>query len=168
MRLLFNIGNFEIKDTVYQRDSYRAIIIKNNKVAMVHSLKYDYYKFPGGGMELNETYIDTLTRETREEAGLIIKPESIEEYGLVHRIDKLKEGGTFIQDNYYYLCDIEEERISQKLDEYEDDEGFTLEFVEASKAISINRNADHGPKSKDMIEREARVLELLIKEGYLC
>lgn len=168
MRLLFNIGNCRIKDTVYQRDSYRAIIIKDNKVAMVHSLKYDYYKFPGGGMEENESYVDTLTRETKEEAGLIIKTESIKEYGLVHRIDKLKEGGTFIQDNYYYLCDVEKETVNQKLDEYEADEGFTMEFTDAHKAIEINRNKDHGPKSKDMIEREARVLELLIEEGYLC
>ena len=39
MRLLFNIGNCEIKDKVYQRDSSRAIIVKDGRVAMVHSLK---------------------------------------------------------------------------------------------------------------------------------
>ena len=106
MRLLFNIGNCEIKDKVYQRDSSRAIIIKDGRVAMVHSLKYDYYKFPGGGIEADESAIEALIRETREEAGLLINPSAIKEYGLVHRIDKLKEGGTFIQVNYYYLCDI--------------------------------------------------------------
>ena len=116
MRLLFNIGNCRIKDTVYQRDSARAIIIKDNKVAMVHSLKYDYYKFPGGGIEKNESAIEALIRETKEEAGLIIRPQSIKEYGLVHRTDVLKEGGSFIQDNFYYLCGIEKETASQKLD----------------------------------------------------
>ena len=167
MRLLFNIGNCEIKDKVYQRDSSRAIIIKDGRVAMVHSLKYDYYKFPGGGIEADETAIEALIRETREEAGLLINPSAIKEYGLVHRIDKLKECGTFIQDNYYYLCDILQEKVQQKLDEYEARENFTLEFTEAEKAINANRYKDHGPKSRDMIEREAKVLELLIKEGYL-
>ena len=167
MRLLFNIGNCEIKDKVYQRDSSRAIIIKDGRVAMVHSLKYEYYKFPGGGIEADESAIEALIRETREEAGLLINPSTIKEYGLVHRIDKLKEGGTFIQDNYYYLCDILQEKVQQKLDEYEARENFTLEFTEAEKAINTNRYKDHGPKSRDMIEREAKVLELLIKEGYL-
>ena len=164
MRLLFNIGNCEIKDKVYQRDSSRAIIIKDGRVAMVHSLKYDYYKFPGGGIEADETAIEALIRETREEAGLLINPSAIKEYGLVHRIDKLKEDGTFI---HYYLCDVKEETVNQKLDEYEARENFTLEFTEAEKAINTNRYKDHGPKSRDMIEREAKVLELLIKEGYL-
>lgn len=52
------------------------------------------------------------------------------------------------------------------LDDYEADEKFTLEFVEPNRAININRNDEHGPKDKNMIEREARVLEMLIKEGY--
>ncbi len=29
-----------------------------------------------------------MIRETREEAGLVVKPESVKEYGLVHRIQK--------------------------------------------------------------------------------
>ena len=34
-------------------------------------------------------------------------------------------------------------------------------------AVEANRKPDHGPKDPIMIEREARVLELLAKEGYL-
>ena len=73
----------------------------------------------------------------------------------------------FIQDNYYYLCDVEENRINQKLDDYEDFEKFTLELIEPEVAINANRYKDHGPKDQNMLEREAKVLELLIKEGYL-
>ncbi|MBO5542464.1 MAG: hypothetical protein J5936_03405 [Acholeplasmatales bacterium] len=73
----------------------------------------------------------------------------------------------FIQDNYYYLCDVEENRINQKLDDYEDFEKFTLELIEPEIAINTNRYKDHGPKDQNMLEREAKVLELLIKEGYL-
>ena len=73
----------------------------------------------------------------------------------------------FIQDNYYYLCDVEENRIPQKLDDYEAEERFTLEFVYPRHAIYVNRYADHGPTDQIMLEREARVLELLLEEGYL-
>ena len=34
---------------------------------MVYSSKFDYYKFPGGGIENNESHIETLKREMAEE-----------------------------------------------------------------------------------------------------
>ena len=69
----------------FVRNSARSIIIVNNKIAMIHSLKYDYFKFPGGGIESGENPIDAMIRETREESGLVVKPETIKEYGYVHR-----------------------------------------------------------------------------------
>ena len=73
MRLLFEIDlkNYDENGKAFRRPSARAIIIKDNKIYMVHSLVYDYYKFPGGGIESNESNIDALIRETKEEAGLI-------------------------------------------------------------------------------------------------
>lgn len=171
MRLLFEIDtkDYELNGVGTIRHSARCIHIKNGLVAMVHSVKYDYYKFPGGGIEKGESAIDTVIRETREEAGLVVIPESIKEYGYVHRIQKGWHKGEdyFLQDNFYYLCDVEETICSQGLDDYEAEENFTLEYVEPEKAIEINRNRDHGPKQQTMIEREARVLEMLIEEGLV-
>ncbi len=170
MRLLFEIDlkNYDKTGKAFKRPSARAIIIKNNKIYMVHSLVYDYYKFPGGGIEKDESNIDALIRETAEEAGLVVIKDSIKEYGYVHRIQKAKDEGysMFIQDNFYYLCDVENKVINQNLDDYEDFEKFTLELVDPRIAINANRNSDHGPKNKEMIEREAKVLEILINEGY--
>ena len=39
---------------------------------MVHSKIYNYYKFPGGGIDDGETKIDALIRETKEDTGLTI------------------------------------------------------------------------------------------------
>ena len=72
----------------------------------------------------------------------------------------------FLQDNFYYLCDVEEKRINQNLDDYEDYEKFTLELVDPMLAIDVNRNKNHGPKDMVELKREAKVLEILIKEGY--
>ena len=170
MRILFSIDykNYKKNGKVGKRPSARAIIIKDNKIAMVYSQRYDYYKFPGGGIENNESNIDALIRETKEEAGLIVIKDSIKEYGYVHRVQKAKDSGysKFIQDNYYYICDVENNKLEQQLDDYENFEKFTLELVDPKIAISINRNKEHGPKDLDMIEREAKVLELLINDGY--
>ena len=171
MRLLFEIDtkDYDLNGTAFIRHSARCINIKNGLVAMVHSIKYDYYKFPGGGIEEDESKESAMIRETHEEAGLIVIPESVKEYGYVHRIQKSEydDADYFVQDNYYFLCDVEESIRSQDLDDYEADEEFTLEYVEPDKAIYVNRNVNHGPKDQIMLEREAKVLEMLKEEGYL-
>ena len=171
MRMLFEMDakDYDSAWEKYVRPSVRAIIARNGKIAMVHSLKYDYYKFPGGGIEEKESRLEALCRETAEEAGLTVLPESVKEYGLVRRCEKSDRNGTskvFVQDNYYYLCEVRDEVLSQELDDYEADERFTLEWVLPQTAIDANRKPEHGPKSKLMIEREARVLEILLGEGY--
>ena len=170
MRLLFEIDtkDYDLNGAAFVRHSARCINIKNGLVAMVHSIKYDYYKFPGGGIEKDESKEQAMIRETQEEAGLVVIPGSVKEYGYVHRIQKSDHAGQdyFVQDNYYYLCDVEETVHAQDLDDYEADEKFTLEYVEPDRAIFVNRNADHGPKDQIMLEREARVLERLKEEGY--
>lgn len=170
MRLLFDLDkkDYDKCTRSFVRDSARSIIIKNGKIAMVHSLKYDYYKFPGGGIESGETPENAMIRETLEEAGLIVIAESIKEYGYVHRAQKSAKNETeyFLQNNFYYLCDAQDAVAEQKLDDYESDEKFTLEYVSPEVAIATNRSGDHGPKDKLMLEREAKVLEMLIDEGY--
>ena len=76
MRLLFEMDKKDYAGCTrtYVRNSARSIIIVGGKIAMVHSLKYDYYKFPSGGIEQGESPVDAMIRETREEAGLVVKP----------------------------------------------------------------------------------------------
>ena len=170
MRLLFELDakDYDPNGVAFVRHSARCIHIKNGLAAMVHSVKYDYYKFPGGGIEEGESAEHAMIRETREEAGLVVIPESVKEYGYVHRIQKSDhdDADYFVQDNFYYLCDVEEGIQTQILDDYEADETYTLEYVEPDKAISVNRKAHRGPYNQMMLEREARVLELLKEEGY--
>ena len=136
---------------------------------MIHSLKYDYYKFPGGGIELGEDPAVAMIRETREEAGLVVIPQTIEEYGCVHRVQKSSTDATerFIQDNYYFLCQVEDKIVAQCLDNYESEENFVLEYVEPQVAINKNRSNSHNPYDPTMFERDARVIELLRVEGLL-
>lgn len=168
MRLLFDMDkkDYEACTHSFSRPSARSIIVRDGKLAMIHSLQRDYYKFPGGGIEEGEDPIQAMIRETREEAGLIIIPESVREYGFVHRIHRSLYDPTecFIQDNYYYLCEAMKEMVPQKLDAYEEKEVFQLEWVEAALAIQKNSRAGNGSM---MFEREIRVLELLRDEEII-
>ena len=166
MKKLFEIDlkDYDENAPRFERPSVRGIILKEGKIALVHSLKYDYYKFPGGGCEKNENHHATLIREVKEETGLVVISSSIKEFGMVHRIQKGDFGDTFVQDNFYYFCDVGDQVQNQKLDDYEDEEQFTLEFISIEDAIKVNKNNHHGEMSKVytmMIERDSKVLEIL-------
>ena len=63
----------------------------------------------------------TLVRETQEEAGLLVIPDSIREFGCVRRVETFDEAeyDCFVQDNFYYLCRVERTTVEQRLDDYE-------------------------------------------------
>lgn len=172
MRILFELDakDYNPEGKAFVRPSARGIIIRNGKIAMVHSLRYDYYKYPGGGLESKETAIDALIREVREEAGLIVIPESVREYGLVRRIQKNQIQGYeyFYQENYYYLCDAEDRAVARNLDDYEAEAEFVPEWVEPDHAIAVNRSGNTALLVRYTREREARVLEMLKEEGYFA
>ena len=90
MRLLFELdrGDHSLCTHDFVRPSARAILIRDGRIAMVHSLKYDYYTFPGGGIEAGEDPVQAVIRETLEEAGLTVIPGSVREYGLVRRVQR--------------------------------------------------------------------------------
>lgn len=168
MRLLFELDrkDYDPHGEAYIRPSVRSIILRENKVAMVYSQKYGYYKFPGGGIEEGESHREALIRETAEETGLSVLPESICEYGYVHRIQRGAHEPVFIQDNYYYLCNVESVcGSSQALVDYEKDEEFTLEWVSPQKAMEANQT--HSPGDDVISLREARVLKCLLGEKLL-
>jgi len=171
MRNLFTLDkkNYNPNGTVGRRPSVRGIIVSDGRIAMMHSLKYDYYKLPGGGIEEGESLEDTLVREVREESGLVVKRDTIQEFGYVRRIEKGRYEDIFIQENFYFLCEVEDDIEAQKLDDYEKEERFVLEFVTPEYAIEVNAHADHGEKAQigvfaGMVERENRVLEIVRNE----
>ena len=170
MRLLFTMdsGDYDPAGPGFVRDSCRAIVRRAGQICLVYSQLYNYYKFPGGGIEPGEAHMETLLREAREEAGLLLEPGSVRPYGYVPRRERSDRPGVswFSQTNFYYLCEGTA-GAAQQLDDYEDYEGFTPVWIDPRTAIAANRRPEHGPKSPTMLEREARVLELLIAEGLL-
>lgn len=171
-----------------KRPSSRAIIILDNdgnqmdysegkifnaddKIVLVHSTKYDYYKFPGGGIKDKEENQAALIREVQEEVGLTVIPQSIKEYGITKRFQstKLFANTTFEQDSFYYFCKVQSGEnnelsiTSQTLDPYEAEEGFELSLVTIKEAINANNHSlNEDYFMAVMIERDTRVLQRLI------
>jgi len=148
------------------RKAVRAIIKENNKFLMVLSNRMGDYKFPGGGLELNESDENALIREVEEETGYvvnqirskIIKVDEIQN-------DKENDEGIFHMESIYYLCTIEKEKKVQNLDKYEEELGFEAQWINLDEVLKINRIVLNNPKSSKWVEREIRVLEKLIELG---
>ena len=84
MRKLFTIDlkDYNPNGEKFYRPSVRGIIFDNDcNVAMVYSRKYHFYKFPGGGIEGDETHLETLAREIKEETGMTLISDSVKEFG---------------------------------------------------------------------------------------
>jgi len=166
MKRLFEIDlkDYKDTDTVFRRPSARAIILKDDKIALVYSEREKYYKFPGGGIHDDEDKKEALIREVREETGLVVIPETIREYGSVMRRQKSTNADDtiFEQENYYFFCDVQDVIISQDLDDYENEAGFVLRIVSIDDAIAANSAYTTDDYFNEiMIKREKQVLEML-------
>lgn len=145
------------------REAVRAIIRCGDRIAMVYSEAEHYYKFPGGGIEPGESHLEALVREVREETGLLVKPDSVREFGLVRERRKSTMAQTvFVQDSYYYTAEVEEDVSAQHLDDYEAELGYCLRWTDCETACEADSTIGVGVPRYDLLRREAYVLGLLL------
>ena len=141
-------------------NSVRAIIIKFGKIGMIYSKRYEFYCFPGGRVEKGESKIEALIRETKEEAGLTIKPESIKDFGIITEIRKdLFEDGIYERHDIYYNCDVEDILTEPQLTKQEVEAGYEFGFISIDEAI--NKNELELQFGKKYSEAETYILKLL-------
>lgn len=165
MRIIKVLDKRDYLDTweKIERNAVRAIIKKDNLIALVKSKREGFYKFPGGGVEIDEDHIDTLIRETQEESGLVIKENTVREYGFFVECRKsLFEDAIFEQKSYYYTAEVEDTVASTNMDEYEKELEYELEWVDINTAYEVNE-AFEGIEEYTYIVRETYVLNELLQ-----
>jgi len=84
---------FKIIPTVY------LILTKNNKILLSRRYNTGFhdgeYSFPAGHLEGNETIIQTMIREAREEIGVELNPEHLKLVHVMHRKEPSEERVNF-------------------------------------------------------------------------
>lgn len=148
--------------TVY-REAVRGILLSGRDVFMIHSPVNGDYKFPGGGVQPDESHEQALRREVSEESGALVA--AIQgEFGMVIEYDLPEEADydAFKMASHYYLCSLDGVISAQNLDNYEIDLAFKPEWVNIDLAIRANKSVLASDGVKPLwTRRETFVLELL-------
>lgn len=123
--LTLDLKNYTDDMPVVEKHTVRAVIFRGGRLAMQQSGKGEY-KIPGGGVENGESHIETLIREVREEMGLLVIPESIEEIGEIEemREDVFCKGQKYICHSYFYVCQVKEKSVDTQMTASEIEKGF--------------------------------------------
>lgn len=135
---------------------------------MIYSSNVGDYKFPGGGVSRVESHAQALCREIQEECGTSVVHIGCEigaviEYNLATESDY----DVFKMTSHYYLCDVEDDFGTQKLDDYERELGFKPVWINISQAIFLNKALLCSQKPPEWLRREIFILEYLEQNRLL-
>ncbi|SER96741.1 NUDIX hydrolase [Lachnobacterium bovis] len=144
--LVLDSKNYTDDMPVFEKHAVRTIIVKENKIATQHGTAGDY-KIIGGGIENGETYIDTIIREAREEAGLLVKRNSVKELGEIEEIreDLYQKNLKYVCHSYFYFCEVEDEMVETNMTLSEIKKGYHLCWATPEEIIDANSYFYYSP-----------------------
>jgi len=163
--VLMGLVEIPENEKVIYRDAVRAIVLnEKNQVVMIQSRKEDL-QFPGGGLEVGESELETLRREALEEAGVVIK-EKVHLIGVVkeQRKSVVVEDTYFMMKSTYYLCHVKTSDINaQQLEDYEKELGLTPIEIDIAEAYRKNSTILKEQANPHLwVERDTIVLKYLL------
>ncbi|VEU80572.1 NUDIX hydrolase [Haploplasma axanthum] len=142
----------------FDRKASRAVIIKDNKVLVLKSDNHEV-KLPGGGVDNDETFIDALIREVKEETGYDVL--SFSEFGVVDLFANSKTNNEkqFSMRSKYFLVEVNKQPSKTNFQGYEIEENFQPIWIELEETIDINERALNNNRNNDIAERELIVFK---------
>jgi len=141
----------------------RGIALEEGKLLMIHVKEAGDYKFPGGGIEKDESDEVALKREFYEEAAVSDINKIIPYGAFIQKQDDLFGDGTFYQISKYYFAEgLNVEKFNgSNLDEYESELGMEPVWIDVDEAIELNEKASQREKCSPWIARENKILNRL-------
>lgn len=166
---IYHKKKLNLDGKIITRDAVRGIILQENKILMIFSTENTDYKFPGGGIETEETHKEALKREIKEECGALVTNIN-EKVGKVIEYNKPieKDYDLFKMTSHYYICGVEENSFDLSLDKYEEELGFKPVWVKIDTAIKNNKSLLNSTtkKAPRWTKRDTFVLEEIFNDLY--
>lgn len=169
MRLLRSTIHPDIKPEHtkrFERLATRAIVLKEDKILLLYTARYDDYTLPGGGVDADEDIISGFKRELQEETGAK-NIRNINEFGLYEEMRPWYKDDFEIMEmkSYCFSCQIDDQLGETNFEEYEIKNGMRVVWLPISDAIKHNENVIAKSNKKGMsVERELFLLKLIQKE----
>lgn len=151
------------------RDAARAICIKDNKILLLYTGRYDDYSLPGGGIDNDESKEEGLVRELIEETGAnnITK---VKAFGIYEEYRPwTRDPGFDVQHmiSYCFTCEVDLELGDTNYESYEINNKMKPLWINIDEAISHNENIIlNSPKVGLSIQRETFLLKLIKEKLY--
>ncbi|KMT65294.1 NUDIX hydrolase [Catenovulum maritimum] len=150
----------------FTRKATRAIVLKQEKILMLYTKRYDDYTLPGGGIDEGETIVQGFKRELKEETGAQ-NIKDIQEFGIYEEFRPWYKGEHNVMHmiSYCYLCSIDEEFTATQYEDYETRNGMEPVWINLYDAIKHNQETIARSNKKGLsIERETFLLEKIAQE----
>lgn len=115
------------------RITARAILKnRNNQYALMYSEDFDFYSFPGGGVEKSEDIISALKREIKEETGCTC--DIIEELGCVK---ENRAHCDYTQISYYFVIITNDTKLNPAFTQAETKHKTTVNWYTLDETIKL-------------------------------
>lgn len=163
MDISIDLKNYAPDAPIVHRQAARALISNQDKYLMIFS-KYGDYKFPGGGIKPGEDPEDALCREVSEETGFAVKKETIQLIGRTHERRKGHNTDVMVMESLYYGCEVNKIPGERNLDDYEEEYGYEVVWMNLESAIEKNK-AVTDLEACPWVIRDTQVMQWLVSNA---
>jgi ADP-ribose pyrophosphatase YjhB (NUDIX family) len=169
MRLLRSTVHPDInlsKQSSFERIATRAIVLKEDKILLLYTERYDDFTLPGGGVDSGEDILSGFKRELIEETGAK-NIRNIKEFGLYEEVRPWNKDNFDIMkmQSYCFSCEIDDQLGATNFEDYEIKNGMQVVWLKIVDAIKHNEKIIKESSKKGMsVERELFLLKLIQKE----
>lgn len=152
---------------VLRRHAARGIVLRDDKLLLLFTERYNDFSLPGGGVDPDEDIQTALKRELEEETGAQnVQVQS--HYGFIeeYRPHWKPEYDLLHMTSHFFVCDVAPELADVRMESYEIANGMKPVWVSVSEAMNHNRQV-MSRQEKTMgqsIQRETFMLEKIAQD----
>lgn len=160
-----NLNESEITEKIYRA---RGVIINSSDEILLGYCK-NTYQFPGGYSEENETIVDCLKREIKEETGIDIKGNEYKPFYIIKYYTKdwpEKGINRYTEFNYFLIMTDEHYDLNKtSFDVVEKEYNYQLRYVKLNEFEKIlSESLEDNPKNKKVYPEMLDVIKTYYEE----